>query len=117
MTGDKDLDFIDAQEKKSGAVQKKQGALQAVWDFFKGWGAGRKDSKEDAAKAMLDFNDKVAAQNTKHDGYMGVAKQILNEKNVKDNPKIINNKKQGQLMIDAHGNKAMVYPDGSFDAL
>jgi hypothetical protein len=116
-SGDKELDFIESQKNKQSAVQKKQGVLSAVWDYFKKWSAPRENSKEEAAKVMMEFNEKVAAQNTKHDGYMGVAKQVINEKNVKDNPKIINNKKQGQLMIDAHGNKAMVYPDGSYDAL
>ena len=43
--------------------------------------------------------------------------EAIKATNIQNNPKIMQAPEKGQLMMDAKGNKAMVYPDGHFEEM
>lgn len=63
-------------------------------------------------KLMNSVVDRVIQENAKGEQVNQIAREEIRKENVFNNPAVANYNKEGQLMVDANGNKAIVYPDG-----
>jgi hypothetical protein len=107
--------IIQDAEKEKLRLKEQNGLWKSAVDFIKGWGnQGGKDKKEQA-EVVQDFYRKVGESGSKPSEALSTAKEIVNQKNVQANPEVSKAPKQGRIMMDANGNKALVFPDGSYE--
>ncbi len=66
--------------------------------------------------AIKELIKKVQA-GIKDEDIVPAAKEIINKNTVENNPQLTGFSEKGQLMIDAFGNKALVFPDGRIEEI
>lgn len=104
----------DAQKQKK--LEKEQNnAWKSSMDYIKKWADSVGKNVEEKAETVQEFWRKSTEKNVKSSEALDKAKEITNKKNIEANPQIVKFPKQGLLTMDAHGNKAIVYPDGSYE--
>lgn len=109
------LQIINKSEEQNKQRENDNGWWKGAVDYIKSWGKSQEKSPEAIAKATQDFFDKAASSNTKPAAALSAAKELINDKNSQSNPRVLQASEKGTLMIDAKGNRAIVYPDGRFE--
>jgi len=96
-----------------------QKLLGATIDMFSGWASTAGEFYKDKISIVFDMTKelvkrykegKITEENIAEEG-----QSILNDARKILNPSILSNDKNGTLMMDKHGNKARVFPDGRIE--
>lgn len=72
-----------------------------------------RDPNLNIAEMTRELADRISEGNIKDSDIPAIAQDIIRRKRIQLKPEISGHPKEGQLMMDATGNKAMVFPDGS----
>lgn len=105
-------DILELNRKIQMEVDNKRSLLGKIGSIFSD------HAKDDTHLIELQqqLMDKSATVKNQED-LIEASKEILNKDTIKNNPKFSSFPKEGKIMIDSKGNKAKVYPDGSYEAL
>jgi hypothetical protein len=76
-----------------------------------------KDPNIHIAEMTRELVDRLSAGNVKESDIPNIAQEIIRKKRTQLKPEIAGHPKEGQVMLDSFGRKAMVYPDGSLKEL
>ncbi len=66
-----------------------------------------------AANALLNILKRIQKENAVDKRILDITNEEIRKQGLKDNPNISTNDEKGTLMIDAFGNQALVFPDGT----
>ena len=91
-SGDKELDFIDAQAQKNKATESKRNWFQSAWSAITGH-AG--DDKAKASKLMLDTHAEAQKTSAKPEAVPAIANKVMMDDLIKQRPEIANYPKEG----------------------
>lgn len=105
-------DVLDLNQKIQKEVSEKRTVLGGIGQLFSN------HAKDDAHLADLQEQLVQKSQKVKtSQDLIDAGREIIKQDTLKNNPKFANFPKEGKVMIDSKGNKARVYPDGSYEAL
>lgn len=65
------------------------------------------------SEMMHELVDRMADGKSKPEDIPMITQDIIRKKRMQMKPEIAGHPKEGQMMLDAFGRKAMVYPDGT----
>jgi hypothetical protein len=99
------------------AEKQPKNIFQKAWDLILSKLPGKDDSQDRVDVANWFIDDVEAAEIKDSNAIMEAAKKAVNKKIVERNPAIGGVRKEGQIMIDVNGNKALVFPDGSHEEI
>jgi hypothetical protein len=89
------------------------GFMATAWNFIKGMFSNH----EHATDVMDQLQEQVKSGQISQEQLLEAAKKLSSNKALQVNPSITSAKKGGQIMADRYGNKAIVYPDGNYEAI
>ena len=72
---------------------------------------------DNAAKVLVNTMKRIQKENANGTRILEITDEETRKQILKDNPDIITNSEKGELMEDADGNKAMVFPDGRIEEI
>jgi hypothetical protein len=71
------------------------------------------DPNVHVANMTRELADRIGGGNVKDSDIPIIAQEIIRKKRMQLKPEIAGHSKDGQMMLDAFGRKALVYPDGT----
>lgn len=104
--------ILELNRKVQNEVEQKRSVLGKIGELF---ADHAKDDKH-LASLQQQLMEKATKVKSTED-LIAESKNILNQDTLRSNPKFSTLPKEGKIMIDAKGNKARVYPDGSFEEI
>jgi hypothetical protein len=93
--------------------QKTTTPKRSFWDSA--WDAIMLSNPLTAPFVLINAVSRVKAENAQGEQIINIANDEIRKQRVKDNPVISTLPAKGRLLVDRYGNKAIVYPDGSYE--
>lgn len=110
--------MLKAQEEKNNLSKDKRTQAKGWWEALKEHFGGRKAEANDAARKIInEYNGQQnQGEKDKPDWGQNQLKKAIKDDVMKNNPKLrnVHIPETGLMIMDANGNKAMVYPDFSY---
>jgi len=93
--------------------QKATSPKRSFWDSA--WDAIMLSNPLTVPFVLMNTISRVKAENAQGEQIVNVANDEIRKQRIKDNPVISTIPAKGRLLVDRYGNKAIVYPDGSYE--
>ncbi|MFA5350256.1 MAG: hypothetical protein WC357_02860 [Candidatus Omnitrophota bacterium] len=111
--------LVDAARERSKELplsvkgQKAASPKRSFWDSA--WDAIMLSNPLTAPFVLMNTINRTKAENAQGEQIVNIANDEIRKQRIKDNPVISTLPAKGRLLIDRYGNKAIVYPDGSYE--
>jgi hypothetical protein len=93
--------------------QKAVSPKRSFWDSA--WDAIMLSNPLTAPFVLMSTVGRAKAENAQGEQILNIANDEIRKQRIKDNPVIATLPAKGRLLMDRYGNKAIVYPDGSYE--